>query len=46
MIMSLALVSAMTSTTAITCMTEGVVLGTIVFGAIVHKRIPKPIKRK
>lgn len=42
----LAIVSAMTATTAITCITEGAVLGTIIFGAIVHKKIQRPIKRK
>lgn len=42
----LIVMSAMTATTAINCIVEGAVLGTIVFGAIAHKKIPKPIKRK
>lgn len=46
MIIGLTIVSTMTVSTAITCITEGAVLGTIIFGAIAHKRIPKPIKRK
>lgn len=42
----LVMVSAMTATTAISCISEGAVLGVMIFGAIAHKKIPKPIKRK
>ena len=40
------IMSVMTATTAINCIVEGAVLGTVIFGAIAHKKIPKPIKRK
>ena len=37
---------ALTATTAINAMVQGGVFATVIFGAVAHKRIPKPVIRK